>query len=235
MVGEGSPLRHFVLSLLMAGGGLFLSPAWQGSIGGMAVKPWGAQAQVWDVVRAKRMRHIRHSEAGGSAPKREESNGTDCATWLMKDVAGDRGRYQHPRLCASGRFRFALGRVSPARRAGRGPGKLGDSMALSARVCRDRHPPADFPAPHASHRGDRPDRCLAESPTLVLLAETDFHWTRLRESLLTGRIAGPKVHDARIAALCSQLGVRELWSADRDFGRFPDLVIVNPLMGAPSS
>ena len=42
-------------------------------------------------------------------------------------------------------------------------------------------------------------------------------------------IAGPKVHDARIAALCLEHGVRELWTADRDFGRFPDLRR-NPLL-----
>ena len=43
------------------------------------------------------------------------------------------------------------------------------------------------------------------------------------------RITGPKVHDARIAAICLQHGVTELWSADRDFSRFPALKVVNPL------
>jgi predicted nucleic acid-binding protein len=37
------------------------------------------------------------------------------------------------------------------------------------------------------------------------------------------------VHDARVAALCLAHGVRELWTQDRDFGRFPELKIVNPL------
>jgi hypothetical protein len=69
-----------------------------------------------------------------------------------------------------------------------------------------------------------------ESPTLVLLAEADTHWPALRGMLETGRIAGPQVHDARIAALCLQHGVRELWTVDRDFGRFPDLIAVNPLV-----
>lgn len=32
-------------------------------------------------------------------------------------------------------------------------------------------------------------------------------------------------------ALCLQHGVRELWSADRDFGRFPELTVSNPLIG----
>ena len=69
-----------------------------------------------------------------------------------------------------------------------------------------------------------------ESPTLVLLTETELHWARLREMLVAGRIVGPRVHDARIAALCAQHGVGELWSADRDFGRFPNLAVVNPLV-----
>jgi uncharacterized protein len=70
-----------------------------------------------------------------------------------------------------------------------------------------------------------------ESPSLVLLAETGAHWTRLRELLGKARIAGPAVHDARIAALCLQHGVRELWTADRDFGRFAALRTRNPLAG----
>ena len=69
-----------------------------------------------------------------------------------------------------------------------------------------------------------------ESPTLVLLAESELHWPQLRDAMLTGKIAGPRVHDARIAALCVQHGVSELWSADRDFGRFPELAVVNPLV-----
>src|SRR4051812_40193836 len=62
-----------------------------------------------------------------------------------------------------------------------------------------------------------------ESPTLMLLAESETHWVTLRILLEAGRIAGPQVHDARIAVLCRQHGVRELWSADRDFSRFADL------------
>jgi hypothetical protein len=69
-----------------------------------------------------------------------------------------------------------------------------------------------------------------ESPTLRLLAESETHWTQLRELLVHAQIAGPQIHDARVAALCRQHGVRELWSADRDFGRFPDLAVTNPLI-----
>lgn len=69
-----------------------------------------------------------------------------------------------------------------------------------------------------------------ESPGLVLLAESDVHWTRLASLLKKGEIVGPRIHDARIAALCLSHGVKELWSADRDFGRFPTLKVKNPLL-----
>ena len=69
-----------------------------------------------------------------------------------------------------------------------------------------------------------------ESPTLVLLSEGPGYWSRLSAMVLAGRVAGPVVHDARIAALCLVNGVSELWSADRDFGRFPALKVRNPLV-----
>jgi toxin-antitoxin system PIN domain toxin len=72
-----------------------------------------------------------------------------------------------------------------------------------------------------------------EAPQVSLLAESGRHWATLRPLLLAARIAGPRVHDARVAALCLQHGVRELWTADRDFSRFAELRAVNPLV-APS-
>jgi toxin-antitoxin system PIN domain toxin len=70
-----------------------------------------------------------------------------------------------------------------------------------------------------------------ESPTVVRLGEAEGHWPALRALVLGGKVVGPQVHDARIAALCTTHGVRELWSADRDFSRFPGLKVVNPLVG----
>jgi len=69
-----------------------------------------------------------------------------------------------------------------------------------------------------------------ESRTVSMLAESELHWPRLRSLLAAARTVGPQVHDARIAALCLQHGVRTLWSADRDFGRYPTLSVVNPLI-----
>jgi toxin-antitoxin system PIN domain toxin len=68
------------------------------------------------------------------------------------------------------------------------------------------------------------------SPSLVLLGETARHWQSLRALIVEAKIEGPKVHDARIAALCVQHGVRELLSADRDFSRFPQIAVRNPLI-----
>jgi uncharacterized protein len=69
-----------------------------------------------------------------------------------------------------------------------------------------------------------------EAPGLVLLAETGSYWQELRATLTAGRVAGPQIHDARIAALCRLHGVEELWTSDRDFGRFPGLKATNPLV-----
>jgi hypothetical protein len=69
-----------------------------------------------------------------------------------------------------------------------------------------------------------------ESPSVVLLGETDRYWPTLRAAIEGARAVGAQVHDARIAALCRLHGVRELWTADRDFTRFRDLKVRNPLV-----
>lgn len=69
-----------------------------------------------------------------------------------------------------------------------------------------------------------------ECPSLTVLAETEGYWPALRLALEQGRIIGPLVHDARVAAICLLHGVRELWTVDRDFARFPSLTVRNPLV-----
>ena len=69
-----------------------------------------------------------------------------------------------------------------------------------------------------------------ESPSNVLLSETSGYWDVLVGLIGKSKITGPRVHDARIAALCIHHGVRELLSADRDFSRFGDLKTRNPLV-----
>ncbi len=69
-----------------------------------------------------------------------------------------------------------------------------------------------------------------ESPSVVPISEGETYWPTLRSLLSSGRVAGPLVHDAKIAALCLSHGIRELWTADRDFSRFPRLKVVSPLV-----
>jgi toxin-antitoxin system PIN domain toxin len=72
--------------------------------------------------------------------------------------------------------------------------------------------------------------CWLEAPTVVLLAETVGYWQNFRTLLEASRVSGPRIHDARIAALCRHHGVTELWTADRDFSRFSGLRFRNPLV-----
>ena len=68
------------------------------------------------------------------------------------------------------------------------------------------------------------------SPTLSLLGENDGHWDALKGGIAAGKVIGPMIHDARVAAICASHGVRELWTADRDFSRFKELTTRNPLV-----
>lgn len=71
-----------------------------------------------------------------------------------------------------------------------------------------------------------------DSPGLVLLAESGGYWERLSSVVDSSRVQGPQIHDARVAALCLFHGVLRLWTADRDFSRFPELKVANPLIDA---
>lgn len=68
------------------------------------------------------------------------------------------------------------------------------------------------------------------SPQLRFLGEGPDHLDRLQQFLQSAKAVGPMVHDARTAALCLSHGVRQFWSSDRDFSRFPNLKIKNPLV-----
>jgi uncharacterized protein len=91
------------------------------------------------------------------------------------------------------------------------------------------HPRVYDPPSTAAESIDQIDAWL-ESPSVVPIGERETYWPALRGLIADGRIAGPAVHDARIAALCLEHGVRELWTADRDFSRFPRLRSINPLI-----
>lgn len=91
------------------------------------------------------------------------------------------------------------------------------------------HPRIYRPPTPLAHAIDQVE-AWRESPSLAVLAEPEGYWEALKQALTSGRIGGPQVHDARIAALCLAHGVHELWTHDRDFGRFPALATRNPLV-----
>ncbi len=74
-------------------------------------------------------------------------------------------------------------------------------------------------------------RALESLSNLVFIAEGDDHLVHLGSLAVAARVQGGAIHDARIAAICRAHGVAELWSADRDFSRYPALSVRNPLVG----
>ncbi len=65
-----------------------------------------------------------------------------------------------------------------------------------------------------------------------MIGEEPGYFDTLKTIVTRGRIIGPMMHDARIAALCIDHGIRELWTVDRDFSRFAMLKTRNPLASA---
>jgi uncharacterized protein len=74
-------------------------------------------------------------------------------------------------------------------------------------------------------------RALQALSNLAFIAEVDDHLQHLEPLAMGARVQGAAVHDARIVAICLAHGVAELWSADRDFARFPTLRVHNPVVG----
>lgn len=66
------------------------------------------------------------------------------------------------------------------------------------------------------------------SPTLVLLSESPRHAEVMERVVAGARATGNLIHDAHIAALCLEHGVRELLTGDSDFARFEELTVTNP-------
>ncbi len=72
---------------------------------------------------------------------------------------------------------------------------------------------------------------MDSSPALPALPGSELERCPMSGTLEQGKISGPQIHDARVAALCLHHGVSELWTVDRHFGRFPNLTVRNPLVG----
>jgi uncharacterized protein len=65
-------------------------------------------------------------------------------------------------------------------------------------------------------------------PHVIMLAPTDRHWVILSKILVESQVRGGMTTDAEIAAYVIEHG-GTLYTADRDFARFPGLNLINPL------
>lgn len=67
-----------------------------------------------------------------------------------------------------------------------------------------------------------------EQPNVRIIVAGDEHWPVLKRMMVEGRASGPLVSDAELVALTVEYG-GVLYTADRDFARFPGLRWTNPL------
>ena len=85
--------------------------------------------------------------------------------------------------------------------------------------------------PRIYKRPSKPSEALAaidawtESSSLEFLHESPSYWNTLVTMVQAGKIRGPMIHDARIAAICIDNGATLLLSADRDFSRFAGITV----------
>jgi toxin-antitoxin system PIN domain toxin len=89
------------------------------------------------------------------------------------------------------------------------------------------HPRVFKPATPLTTALEEIDR-LFDAPAITLLGEGPGHRTHLRNMVTAGRATGNIAHDAHIAALLREHGVREFWTTDKDFHRFPGIAVRNP-------
>ncbi|HMR78426.1 MAG TPA: hypothetical protein PKD61_25140, partial [Polyangiaceae bacterium] len=66
-------------------------------------------------------------------------------------------------------------------------------------------------------------RSWEAAPNFRFLGAGIRHLANFAQTLLLSKVVGGQIHDARIFATCPDHKVTELWTAARDFSRFPGL------------
>lgn len=72
---------------------------------------------------------------------------------------------------------------------------------------------------------------LLERPSVLVVEPGEQFWQTFKGMIAEGRIAGPLVTDASLAALAAEHGAA-VCSTDRDFRRFKGLSVIDPTEGA---
>ena len=87
-----------------------------------------------------------------------------------------------------------------------------------------------FNSPSSLEESFRQIEIWKEASNLEFYGEGPRHLIHLQQLMSRGKATGPLAYDARIAAICLEAEVNELWTVDRDFSRFAQLKVVNPLV-----
>ena len=90
--------------------------------------------------------------------------------------------------------------------------------------------PKIYKKPSTSKQATGTIEAWKECSRLEFLHESPTYWITLTHLINAGKIRGPMIHDARIAAICIDNGASQLLSADRDFSRFSGITVQNPLL-----
>ena len=90
--------------------------------------------------------------------------------------------------------------------------------------------PRMFPNPMTVEEATSVVNGWLQHPAVVVLASGDRHWEILQQMIVTGKVSGPLITDAHLAATAVEHGA-VLFTTDRDFARFPGLRWQNPLEG----
>lgn len=73
-------------------------------------------------------------------------------------------------------------------------------------------------------------KALLGAPGLEVLVETDRHAAEVEQCLTqVPLLSGTQFHDAHIAVVMKEHGLRRIYTRDADFHRFPFLEVVDPL------
>ena len=87
-----------------------------------------------------------------------------------------------------------------------------------------------FPRPLSRLEATSAVSAWLERPQAIVMSAGENHWDLLQRLLSEGKISGPLVSDAHLAAMAIEHG-GTLFTTDRDFSRFPNLRFENPLEG----
>jgi toxin-antitoxin system PIN domain toxin len=70
---------------------------------------------------------------------------------------------------------------------------------------------------------------LIERPHVTVVGPGPGHAAAASRMLAAHDVRGNLVHDAHIAAVLAEHGIRRIYTRDQDFHRFPGLEVVDPL------